>query len=222
MRTPAHSRQWLSGALVIGLILIFVGGGIFIYLADEIGEQGWLTSLDGHLAESLHQYGPVWLVDCARAITFFGNASTLAVIGLLVALALALRHRWSLFLGWMAALFGAGVLNIYLKYVFQRVRPQLPGAWVTAPGWSFPSGHAMSSFVAYGFLIYLVVHLFPPAFLRRIFVLIFICLIILIGISRIYLGAHYLSDVVAGYAAAAVWLSFCMLATEQTQRRKKG
>jgi membrane-associated phospholipid phosphatase len=169
-------------------------------------------------AEFFRQHGPAWSVPLFRAVTFFGDAWTLGVLGCVVALILMIRRRWSLLFGWAASLFGTGQLNIILKGIFQRIRPQLSEPWVAAPGWSFPSGHAMGSFVTYGFLTYLILRLTPRDFPRRTAIALMAILVFLIGFSRIYLGVHYLSDVVAGFAAAVVWLGFCVLATEQTQR----
>jgi len=170
--------------------------------------------------ESINSLAPV--VKRHPAGRAFGDdGSTLAVLGVLVALALAVLHRWSLLLGWAAALIGHGPLNMFLKGIFRRLRPQLPEPWVTEPGWSFPSGHAMGSLVAYGFLAYLVTRVSPPDFPRRTTVAVLAVLVLLIGFSRIFLGAHFVSDVVGGYAAAAVWLTFCIVATHQTQGRKR-
>ncbi len=194
---------------------IFVAGGFFLYLADEVGEQGWLTVLDQQITEFFHEHGPFWLVRLFAGITLLGDARTLGFLGVVVALWLALCRRWSFLLGWTAALLGAGELNTFLKSIFQRIRPQLANPWQVAPGWSFPSGHAMGSFVTYGFLAYLILRLtrFPPGVATSGLA----ALVLLIGLSRIYLGVHFLSDVVAGFAAATVWLGFCILATEQTQ-----
>jgi len=131
-------------------------GALFVYLADEIGEQAWLTQVDLAGAEFFHDHGTSWAVRLFEAITFFGNASTLGVIGLVTALVLSFQRRWFLLLGLVVALIGAGELNVILKGISQRLRPQLPDPWVTPPGWSFPSGHAMGSFVTYGFLAYLL------------------------------------------------------------------
>jgi membrane-associated phospholipid phosphatase len=135
-------------------------GALFMYLADEIGEQAWLTQVDLAVAQFFHDHGTPWAVRLFEAITFFGNASSLGVIGLVTALVLAFQRRWSLLLGWAVALIGAGELNVILKDIFRRLRPQLPDPWVTPSGWSFPSGHAMGSFVTYGFLAYLLTDAF--------------------------------------------------------------
>ena len=149
-------RQWLSATLLAGLLVMATAGALFMYLADEIGEQARLTQLDLAVAQFFHNHGTPWAVRLFEAITFFGNPSTLGVIGLVTALVLAFQRRWSLLLGWAVALIGAGELNVILKGIFRRLRPQLPDPWVTPPGWSFPSGHAMGSFVTYGFWAYLL------------------------------------------------------------------
>ena len=78
----------------------------------------------------------------------------------------------------------------------------------------------MGSFVTYGFLAYLLTRVPWANFPRRTLIAALAVLVLLIGFSRIYLGAHFLSDVIGGYAAAAVWLTFCILVTDRTQRRK--
>jgi membrane-associated phospholipid phosphatase len=218
MKALHRPRQWLSAALLAGLLVITAGGSLLIYLADEVGEQAWLTRLDSKVAEFFHRHGALWLVHGFEAVTFFGNVSTIAVLGLAMALVLAALRRWSLLLGWLAAIIGTGILNTELKAVVRRLRPQLPEPWLTEPGWSFPSGHAMGSLVAYGFLAYLLTRITPADFPRRTAVTVFAALVLLIGFSRIYLGVHFLSDVIGGYAAGAVWLTFCIVVTHQTQR----
>ena len=79
----------------------------------------------------------------------------------------------------------------------------------------------MGSFVTYGFLAYLLTRVPHAGFPRRTAVAVLAGLVLLIGFSRIYLGAHYVSDVLGGYAAAAVWLTFCILVTHRTQRQPR-
>jgi membrane-associated phospholipid phosphatase len=169
------------------------------------------------VAQFFHRHAVPWSVRLFEVVTFFGNASTLAALGLAVALLLGVLRRWSLLLGWVAALVGTGFLNTNLKELFRRLRPNLSEPWVTARGWSFPSGHAMGSLVAYGFLAYLITRITPADFPRRKAIALLALLVLLIGFSRIYLGVHFLSDVIGGYAAAAVWLTFCILVTHRTQ-----
>jgi membrane-associated phospholipid phosphatase len=219
MKGLRHPRQWLSGALLVGFLIMAIAGALFVYLADEVGEQAWLAGVDSKVAEFFHRLGGPWSVQAFEAVTFFGNASTLAVLGFAVAFVLCALRRWSLLSGWAVALAGTGLLNTTLKGVVRRLRPQLPEPWLTEPGWSFPSGHAMGSLVTYGFLAYLLTRITPTHFPRRSAIAVLAGLVLLIGFSRIYLGVHFLSDVLGGYAAAAVWLMFCIFVTHQTQSR---
>jgi membrane-associated phospholipid phosphatase len=156
MKALRHPRQWLSGALLVGFLVVAIAGALFVYLADEVGEKAWLTRVDWKVAEFFHRHGVPFLVHAFESVTFFGSAPTLAVLGLAVALVLCTLRRWSLLLGWVAALAGTGLLNTTLKGVIRRLRHQLPEPWETESGWSFPSGHVMGSLVAYGFLAYLL------------------------------------------------------------------
>jgi hypothetical protein len=135
MKALRRPRQWLSAALTAGLMVMAAAGALFIYLADEVGEQAWLTRLDSMVAEFFHRHAVPQLVRGFEAVTFFGSASTLTVLGLAVALVLCALRRWSLLLGWAAALVGTGLLNTTLKGVVRRLRPKLPEPWVAESGW---------------------------------------------------------------------------------------
>ena len=219
-RQIRHPRRWLSATLLAGLLVMATAGALFMYLADEIGEQARLTQVDLAVAQFFHDHGTLWAVRLFEAITFFGNASTLCVIGLVTALVLAFQRRWSLLLGWAVALIGAGELNVILKGIFRRLRPQLPDPLGDAVGLEFSqrARHGIVSSPMDFWLTYLPGYL-GPIFHRRTAVAVLAVLVLLIGFSRIYLGAHYLSDVVGGYAGAAVWLTFCILVADRTQRR---
>src|SRR5215470_5417173 len=167
MKAQRHPRQWLSAALLAELLIMAAASGLFVYLADEVGEQAWLASFDLAVAQFFNHHGVWRLARVFEAVTFFGNPNTITVIGLAVALLLATLRRWSLLAGWAAALIGTALLNTTLKAVIQRLRPQLPEPWITETGWSFPSGHAMGSLVAYGFLAYLLTQMGPAGFPRR-------------------------------------------------------
>jgi undecaprenyl-diphosphatase len=119
---------------------------------------------------------------------------------------LALRRDW-LRAGALAITVGLGAaLNTLLKVIFHRGRPETATEFITHQSWSFPSGHAMGSLIGYGFLGFLLLERTKD---RRARVAIIVAAALLagaIGFSRLYLGVHYLSDVIAGYLGGAVWL----------------
>ena len=139
-------------------------------------------------------------------VTHVGSMETLVVVLLTAALVGLRWRRWWLAGAWLVLLIGGDYLNKGLKELFQRPRPPF-----TKPNdWSFPSGHAMMSMIGYGMLAYVLILLWPHRALRVALVLL---LVLLIGYSRLLLGAHYLSDVLGGFAAGAVclgvWVAGC-------------
>ena len=144
----------------------------------------------------------------------------MAVIGVVVAAFLAIRRHWILLSGWVAAFAGAGVLTTVLKNVIQRPRPIGADQFLHGESFSFPSGHALGSLIGYGMLAYLLV---LPVDRRRQQLLIVAAagvLIVAIGFSRLYLGVHYFSDIIGGYAAGLLWLSACISGLEVVRRRE--
>lgn len=108
--------------------------------------------------------------------------------------------------GLLVALGGAGVLNTILKFWFGRRRPDLPWSVVHEQGFSFPSGHAMTALVSYGMLAYLACRRCRGAVAATTAAAATAALILGIGVSRIYLGVHFPSDSMAGYAGGVLWL----------------
>lgn len=149
-------------------------------------------------------------------ISRLGNGSVLALLCAAVALALTVRGERGLAIGIVAALGGNGLLDALLKRVFVRVRPPADGALQQFHGWSFPSGHAAGAMVAYGFLGYLALRLLPPR-LRAPCLMIAAALVVLVGTSRVFINAHYASDVLAGFASGTAWLLACILVIERTR-----
>ena len=126
-----------------------------------------------------------------------------------------------LLFGWVAALAGGALLDVALKLIFRRPRPTWDMPFLAEEGWSFPSGHAMGSLVAYGMLAYLLV-LHPKSKGARLAILAITALLVLaIGFTRLYLGVHYFSDVIAGYAAGTVWLAVCISGLEVLRRKRE-
>jgi undecaprenyl-diphosphatase len=189
-------------------------------LADQVVDREELTEFDQQLAISLHHNGTVDQIGIFKAITHFGDYRTLACVGLAVSLILLFSRRWLLLIGWVVALTGSGFLNAMLKALFHRGRPVFANPWLTEPGWSFPSGHAMGSLIAYGMLAYILIVAWRVPFPRTI-VSLSVGLVLTIGFSRIYLGVHFFSDVVGGYAAATMWLSICISGCEIARRRPR-
>lgn len=191
---------YLSFSFFVGLAAIWG----FAELADEVLE-GETQRFDERVLEGIAGQRTEFLDRLALEVTALGNTLTLTILVLLVSVFLWLtRHRYSVAL-LMIAVAGSGALNWLLKDIFGRPRPTIVEAATDVTSQSFPSGHSMSAMVAYGTAAYLVARLEPTAALRLTTWFIAALVILAIGVSRMYLGVHYPSDVIAGYIAGLAW-----------------
>ena len=208
-------QAFLEVYLLAGL-LVSMGIVFFSVLAEEIAEKSSLVAFDHQLAAALQNtWTPRFVLGFSR-VTVLGGGIGLAVIGAGVGLILLLRKERSLLIGWVVATLGASALTMVLKAIFQRVRPE----YAHMSSWSFPSGHSMGSFVTYGMLTY-VCSRYMPDWAAWVIGAGLLLLVLFIGFSRLYLGVHYFSDVIAGYSVAMVWLAVCISGTEIARLREK-
>jgi len=142
------------------------------------------------------------------------------VASVAVAAGLLLRTRTVLAIGWIAGQAGGGLLNFTLKQAFERTRPESADPMLAASGWSFPSGHAMGTFIFCGLGAYLLLRGARSWTTTVVVVMASLLWCLVMGFSRLYLGAHFASDVVAGLAAGAVWVAICASAIEVAQKQR--
>jgi undecaprenyl-diphosphatase len=198
-----------------GLIFAGLAMWVFASIADDVLEKESQAFDTGILLALRYLHTP--LLDRAMiSLTFFGEPSVLLLLSLSLGIWLLLRGRQSEATTIAIAAAGAGSLNYLLKELFQRNRPLLWERIVDVEHYSFPSGHAMVSMVMYGLIGYLLATHFPR---WRLFIItLTIILISGIGLSRLYLGVHWPTDVIAGYAAGCVWLIACIFSLETWDR----
>ncbi len=169
-----------------------------------------LARWDIHFAVWLHDNTTGGLVTAFKLVTLAGNAVVLTVLVFSIGLLLWRRGRANDAALIVFAFFGAEVVNAALKLVFHRPRPEL--AFLHLDTYSFPSGHSTAVTAAYGALAFLLWPAARTARRRVALAAATVCLIVLVGFSRLYLGVHYLSDVLGGIALGATWLSLCLFA----------
>ncbi len=189
----------------VALATMVVGLLVFGVLGASILHGNSLARLDFRLNVVIRRGMPPDSTDLFHFISLLGF-QILAVVGVLVGIFLALKRRWLYMAVWGTAWAGGIALNPLLKRIFARPWPFLAH--------SFPSGHAMFAVIAYGLLAYFALSKLDNQVTRVVVVVGTVTLVLLIGLSRIYLGVHYVSDVVGGFAIGAVWLMACITATE--------
>ena len=212
--------QYLGLHLTVGLAAAAGCLWLFGGLAEDLLTNDPLVRFDRETAAYLHSLATPSLTTFFLIVTAFGSIEAVGLLGVIVAAVLARRRQW-LYLGiWVAAVGGSVVLDRLLKDLFARPRPFFEHPLLLETSYSFPSGHAMESFVAYGMLAYFAVLALESWRARTAVVFGTALLVLLIGFSRMYLGVHYFSDVVAGYAAGGVWLSALITGAETIRRGK--
>jgi undecaprenyl-diphosphatase len=193
------------------IIVILVTGMIFASLAEDIVNRETLSAFDPIFGSWLVARTNLSGDHVFAMITFLGNALIISTGTLLIGVWLAERRNWRKLTLLFSAVAGGALLNLVLKNVFQRTRPLIPGAYSVETGFSFPSGHSMISLVFYGAVAYIALT-YVKSKKQKIFIIagaLVICA--LVGFSRLYLGVHFLTDVLAGWAAGGLWLAICIL-----------
>jgi undecaprenyl-diphosphatase len=138
-----------------------------------------------------------------------------------VAVYCAIKRQWNHLVMWLVAWLGAELLTQLLKLSFHRPRPVVAHPLITAAEFSFPSGHASVSLVVYGMLAFFILLGLRSTLLKALVIVVTVLLVLLIGISRLYLGVHYFSDVAAGYVMGVIWLTICIDGMNILEHRKR-
>lgn len=195
--------------IAVAIALFAVGLNLFIELADELAENE-LEWFDTRITNLVQSYRTETLTRYFVFITDLGDRYAYVVITVIIAIFFRWRYQnWRFTLQTISVLVLSALSNIVLKSVFNRGRPAADHL-VAVDSLSFPSGHSMSAMAFYGFLIYLTTRYQGKTWIRITMVLILLILILSIGISRIYLGVHYPSDVAAGFMGGLIWVALCI------------
>lgn len=208
----------LGRHLTAGALVVLLAGGWFVGIAGNLLATDPLIIIDRRLSAWFDQHATASVTRLAEVITFAGSPVLLAVAGTAVALVLLYRRAWCRAMALVLTVGGGAMLNSALKHLFHRPRPVFEHTLIDASGFSFPSGHTMGATLLYGFLAVLAVTQGSQWRWRALAPLLALPLILLIGLSRVYLGAHYLSDVMAAAAAGLAWLAFCITGVETLER----
>jgi len=216
-------RHELATLLAIGSLA--AGVWLFAALADEVMEGG-TRKLDRTLLLALRRpgdlqpLGPLALLNAARDITALGGPSVLTLLTIAVGLFLALDGKKHMAL-FVCGSIGSGLLvSTLLKDTFDRPRPDIVPHEVYAASYSFPSGHSMLSALTYLTLGAILARAHERKLLKAYFLLTAVFLTVLIGVTRVYLGVHWPTDVLAGWTAGAVWALLCWLLARWLQSRR--
>jgi membrane-associated phospholipid phosphatase len=203
----------LSAAALLGLFTF-----LFAEIAEELKENE-LEAFDHAIINFVQSFINDQLTTLMFLVTYLGSVKFLVFMAAAGGLILMVYKKWALSVFLLAGAGGGALFNWLLKWIFKRERPDILPL-LTESGFSFPSGHSMGSFIFYGASAYILVHLFSRLSLKVLSVLANVLIIFLIGLSRIYLGVHYPSDVAGGFLAGGAWLAACIIIFRLYEFRK--
>jgi undecaprenyl-diphosphatase len=207
-----HAETWLLVSVFLAAALLLAFG----FIADEVME-GSTATFDRSIILLFRSgsdnvsgpIGPPWVREMARDITALGSVAVLGIVSFVVVAYLLLAKSAAAALLVLVSVLGGVTINSLLKLQFARPRPDffVPAAKVFTA--SFPSGHAALSAITYLTLAALLARTTVNRRLRYYFVAIAVALTFMIGVSRVYLGVHYPTDVLAGWCIGSAWALIC-------------
>ena len=174
----------------------------------------FLTVIDQNIGQHLYQWGPAPFTTFVQSFTLIGNAQGIIPLTMIIAgIFYYISRKWQVFL-WIAftILVGVGPVVDLIKNIIRRTRPSYVTHLVDQGGYSFPSGHATGAILAWGTLAFLTWYYFKDKYPKMMPYLIGFTffMVVAISASRLYLGVHYLSDIIAGWSIGATWLILCL------------
>lgn len=222
-RLRSHTRALLPGTyvalhLALGLALV-IAVAAFLVIAQAVLARSAVVGFDNAFARAMHaESSPRWQAVFA-VITILGTGWVLTLATVVIGVVLIRRGRRVVAFAWMAAQAGSGILNWALKSIYERARPEYADAFLYSSSFAFPSGHAMGTFVFCGLGCYLLLRDGRSWTASSVTIAAALSWCIVMAFTRLYLGVHFVSDVVAGLVAGSGWLVVCISALEIIRRR---
>jgi membrane protein DedA with SNARE-associated domain/membrane-associated phospholipid phosphatase len=211
VRARLSPEGYLGLRLTLGALVLVGAGWLFGGVTEDVLTGDPLTIVDRHVAEWLHSHATPQLTQWMLVVTHLHGIVAIGIYALLAALFLAWKRDWYWLLCLSVTIPSGMVLNVLTKLAFHRARPSFDDPILTLSTDSFPSGHVAGATLFYGVLAAMLVAKIDQWRWGVLMVFAAISLIALVALTRMYLGVHYLSDVIAGFAEALAWLTLCLL-----------
>jgi undecaprenyl-diphosphatase len=210
-----HSSRLRRNFVICPLLL-----AAFFLIAYLITGQNCLTQVDEQLGQELceNRQKMPQIKALFVGITFLGSPAALTVFAILIAVSLLNSRSYTLLIIWVISMVGCAIIDANVKHLFSRDRPSFKDPAVYEDTKSFPSGHSMGSLVGYGFLAVILSRNLPRGRWQVAVSLALAVLVLVIGFSRIFLGAHFFSDVVGGFTLGGAWLGACLAVFGMVQK----
>lgn len=215
---PYIGRNQEGTLLAFSVVAMVVAVGLFLAIAEDVTTSDRLVLLDVRIATWLHAHASPGLTKFFLLVTYIHSLTAICVFAMILASMLARQRDWNGVLRLGLVVPGGLILNALLKQVYHRTRPSFDEPLLTLTTFSFPSGHTAGAVLFYGMLATVIMPRLASRGGRAACVLLAALLVAVVSLSRMYLGVHYLSDVLAAACASVAWLIFCSVAVHALSR----
>ena len=221
MRERLSPDGFLGLHLTLGVIVLVGATWLFGAIAEDVVNRDPITLVDLKFSNWIHAHATHSMTTAMLVVSGIHNSIGTTVISLSIFIYLVRRRL--IYWAWAFALsvYGGMLLNVLLKNIFHRARPHFDNPILTLSSYGFPSGHTMMATTLYGALCAFVIFEVHDWFWRVVAIFSATFMIALVAFSRIYLGAHYLTDVLAATVEGLFWLALCLTAVDTRRRWKK-
>jgi len=220
MKVRLSPTGYLGLHLTLGALVLIGASWLFGGIAEDVVNGDPLTLVDAQIAAWFHARAIPSLTLSMRFISDVHDVLGITILASLLALFLIWKRNWYWVLALALVVPGGMLLNVLMKHAFGRARPSFDDPILTLATYSFPSGHVAAATLFYGLLAAFLIPRIAQWRWRVLVVLVAFLIVTLVALSRLYLGAHYLSDVLAAFAEGIAWLALC-LTTLFTLRRRR-
>lgn len=219
IRARLSPHSYLGLELTTGALVLIGASWLFGGIAEDVVHGDPLTQVDVQVAQWFHDHATPLVTQVMLVITHFHDPIVVVGAVLLLAGYLTWRRNWYWLICLSVTVPLGMLLNVLMKYSFQRVRPSFENPLLVAWSYSFPSGHVAGATLFYGVMAAMLVARIEAWRWRVMIVLTAVGLVMLVALTRMYLGVHYLSDVLAAFAEGVAWLAICFTALNSLRRR---
>lgn len=221
LRARTHPGRLLGLQLSLSALVLIAAGWVFGRLAEAVSSAGPLVLIDAQVAHWFHHQATPTVTQVMLGLSHLHGPTAISIMTAVLASWLIRQREWHSLARVVLIVPTGLVLNVLVKHVFDRARPQFDEPLLTLSTYSFPSGHVAGTTLFYGVLFVLLWARMEALGWRVAGLAFAMTMTTLVAVSRLYLGVHFLTDVVAGFAGALMWLTLGLFAIDAYWRRRR-